>query len=240
METKLIPIAARHLLEIDRERTRMQGGPERFLPPLVTVALLFFNASFEDLLRTDADRHYLDLFLFLQGSFCIVLALTYYVGRSEEIVVKSRLLPSSAWSRFFFVCFSNLRRPASLAFWGTNVLTLMVIYHRSPGALAPIAVLFTLFLLDLQAAGGLLFLLFTRTEHPIAGLAIVLLAGIFGLLLSVLVFHFGSLMTALLPVNWTAAGVQAVLNGDSPDLLLNAGLLGGLFIAVLAAGKRYA
>ena len=239
MGEKVIGEATRHLLQVDRERSFLMREASRLVPAVLAIANLFFSASYEHSLRNDLTGYSLSVFLFIQGIIFFAVSSGYYVSRSEEILLKTRIFPTTPWSRFVFVSLSNLRRPLNIALWGTDVFALAVLYrHSFPGLLAA-PVFLTLYFAAIQGATSLVFLVFTRTGHPVSGLAAVGGLVAFGMLVGSIVFRVDSLLAVVPLVAWTAEGIRGAGNAEVGSVMTRF-IYASLFLgAVVAAGRRY-
>jgi hypothetical protein len=236
---KVIGEAARHLLQVDRERGFLRRETSRLIPAAFAIANLFFSASYENSLRNDLSGYSLSIFLFIQGMIFFAVASGYYVSRSEEILLKTRIFPTTPWSRFVFVSLSNLRRPLTIALWGTDVFVLAVLHrHSVPGLLAA-PVFLTLYLAAIQGVTSLVFLVFTRTGHPVSGLAAVAGLVAFGMLLGSIVFRVDSLLALVPLLAWTAEGIRGGGNGEVGSVLIRLVYVSLFIGTVVAAGRRY-
>ncbi len=237
METRLITPDTLRLLHIDDERALTQKDTTRLVPAAIAVTNLFFSAYFEQFLRDDPSGHSLSLFLFIQGAVFLGIGAGYYLSRTEEILRKCRIFPTTPWSRFVFVAASNLRRPLCIALWSTNVFVLALLYRHSVAGLIGVPVFVTLYLLGIQAALALAFLAMTRAGYAVSGAAAVTSCVLFGILIGSVVFNVESLLSLVPLVSWTARGILATRTTEMAGLAIGLALAVA-FIGIMAGAAR--
>jgi hypothetical protein len=233
----LLPHTSRYLLNAEKCRRREAGTMTRLLPALFAVANLFVCAFFERLLHNDETGRVLAIFLFIEGTAFLGLAITHYMGGCQEIILKSRTYPSTPWSRFAFVFCSISVSPTSLGLWASDFLALIILRRMVAVSAISAPVLFTLYMLTIQAGTAFVCLLASRTQYPVAAVTLLLSLGVFAVLVASLVFHADAIVMVFPPVAWTSAGVGAT---EVAPALWRGVLLAALAGVTALIAKRYA
>jgi hypothetical protein len=209
-------------------------------PVVFAAANLGLCAYMEHLLKADTGGHYLQLFLFLQASFCFLFTVVFHVQSLREILIKTSVFPVSGRQRFLFSVVCVLRKPLLFALWATSGLFLIVFYRHSPATAAFGIVLLSMVLLDVVLLASILSLISVRSAAA-AGALFLAVALVIPLLTVVsTIFHAGGVLGAVPVVSWAAAGILGMQGGEPWAAWSNFLYLSAFMIACAIAGERAA
>lgn len=222
------------LLQVEREWTSMRLPHLRWHAAVVGVGNLFLGAYFEAGLRHDAEGSMLALYLLVQVIIQLTLLAVWYKGSLAPIIRRVRSLPVGFWPVFLLALRSSLRAPTVLALIASNVLFLVVCFHRTALALIVAPLLYTCVAVAVLAATSVISTTATRSVAflprflgavTLSALAVVGFAALFG---------YSSILGAVPVLSWAANGVLAARTGElgsaGMNLLYILGLTGGLVL----------
>ena len=230
---------AHRLLAVDAQKHSANESRVRMLPAVLAIFNLLFCAYAERFLHDDPDGRSLSLFLFLECSLLVIVAVGSFSRHSHEILMKSAVFPTTAWSRFLFVVWSAMRRPASAALWSTTTVFFLVWYRQSVLMIAAGVTFFIFSIINLELLIAILCLRSFRASQPLAGIAVFGFFGILAILISSLVFRFDILLSATPIVSWAASGMVAAGKANYPLMLRSLLLMMLTTILLLAAGRKF-
>jgi hypothetical protein len=226
--------AGGHTLLLRAERRRRDHVPVllRALPAIVGIANLFLLAFAERYIGSEPDMFPLMFLLFVEASGLLALAFMHYIQNIEEILTKTRIFPSSLWSRFLYALQSLLRGPSILALWGSTAVGFLILHRHEPVVL--LASLASWAALSLAVVTVFLALLFwfTRNSAPATILAWIGAVAAVAIILSSLLFRFESLLEACFPIVWAA---RAIGDAGQKQYAPAAGHIGLLVLLSFAA-----
>lgn len=238
METVTAPLppTVQQLLFVDTLREQRGAGDPRFVGPVLALLNLFFLAYFERYLVGESSADILALLIFLEVILFTVLALTRFLGGTEETLIRGAIFPTSSWERFAFSAISNLRRPVIGLWLGSVVLALVILGHSSWVEVVFPSLLFSLLVLCTQAGLSILLLAFRKRDGGGGMMVWGLLAAAFSVVIVSLLFGERSLLRFVVPVQWVAEAIRAAREGNlMPSVRALAVLLGlgggGLLLA---------
>jgi len=227
------------LLAADRLRNSLKGEAAIVYPASIGVLNLFFCAYFERFLKNDTGALYLALFLFLESSVYLLMAVAYFMGSTTEFLSKTRIFPTTPSSRILFASLSNIRRAPCGALVASNIFFMLVFYRNSPLAMIAAPILFLLMILNIETVSTIILLVSARISRPLAGVAALVALCAFAVPVSSLVFHFDTLLTALPVISWATSGIHSAAQGALSPAVTMGGLLAALPIAVVVIGARF-
>lgn len=212
------------------------AGDPKFVAPALALLNLFFIAYFEQYLAGERPVEIRALLVFLEATLFVILALTRFLGGTEQTLKRGAIFPTTAWERFLFSGISNLRRPVVTLWVGSVALAFVTLGHSSWIEASVPPILFSLLILCLQAVVSLLLLWSAKREGTAGMIVWGMLAAVLGVVTASLLFGEWSLMRFLLPVQWVAEAIRATRDGDLfPSVRAIALLLGlGAGAALLA------
>ena len=155
----------------------------------------------------------ISLFLLVESSLYLLFSLGYFKGRSEEILSKTDVIDLPPGSRFLLVLRTNVRHPITRMLLATLTLFWIVLLWGSPSTLI-VTLTFSFFLfLNIATLSSILFIEMSKAALPAQSIAVIVLFAVFVLLVGSIVFQFGTMLTAIPFVSWTALGIVAFVNG---------------------------
>lgn len=209
----------RHLLAAARSGAGAHRSTSFLLPAAVGLANLFFCVLFEDSIREGSDGHSLSLFLFVQGILIFLFTLSHLAGPSAELLRKSLVMPVKPSDRLAFAVLSAALSPVLWALVLSDVIFLLVLFHRSVASVILVPLLAVLMAADIVALTSLASAAAIRRSRPSTIPAAYGILGILGIVTGALLFRMPALPGTVPPASWTAWGITAAAAGQ-PGLAL--------------------
>src|ERR1043166_3817067 len=116
------------LLAVEQRKGTVDEGRIRTFPAALALFNLTLCAYMDQFLRADSNGHYLALFLFLECSMLVLMAIGTFMRNDLEILVKTSVFPMTSMGVLLFVLFTFLRKPPAVSLWLTSTLFLIVMY----------------------------------------------------------------------------------------------------------------
>jgi hypothetical protein len=228
---------ATNLLFVEKARS---GGyrTTRLYPAAAAILNLVFCAYFEQYLKKDARGFYLSVFLFLEAAVYIVVSSTNFFTVAFDILLKSRIFPTTPTDRLVFVIASNFRRPIVLSLVCTNIFFVIVLF-RSTFWQALLAALFVVLLLvAIEVLLSAVLLTLTRRSVPIGSAVVVFAFLLLTLFIGSFVFHYETLIASIPLIRWTVNGILAATHADVNAVIANIAWFASTVVITLALGRR--
>lgn len=228
---------AANLLKVEKARS---GGyrTTRLYPAAAAILNLVFCAYFERHLKNDATGFYLSVFLFLEASMYVVVSSTNFFTVAFEILLKSRIFPTTPTDRLLFIIASNFRRPIVLSLVCTNIFFVIVLF-RSAFWQALLAALFVvLMLVAIEILLSAVLLTLTRRSLPLGSVVVVFAFLLLTLFIGSFVFHYETLIASIPLIRWTVHGILAATHADAKGVLANIAWFASTAVVTLALGRR--
>ncbi len=231
---------ASQLLSIEKKRASYDSTGIRLYPAFVGILNLFFCAYMEQYLKNDPQGHYLSLFLLIEYSIVALISVGTFMRSMNELIFKSSVFPSTPLSYLMFVIVGFFRKPVVAALIGGTILFLIVPFASAPFSALLCMVFAVVAFLDIELIVAVLCLRLTRSAQPVAGIAILCVYALIGVVFAAIIFHVNALLDAAPIVSWTVQGIIAIRNGalasaGAPALALLLTLAAALFL-----GKKIA
>ena len=231
---------ASHLLAVDSRQGSADQGKIRTHPVLFAFLNLLFCGYMDHFLQGDIYGHYLALFLFIQCSMLTLIAVGTFIRGHDEILFKTKVFPTTQLSRLLFVLRGFLQKPASIALWLTTMLFVIVFYYRTPVVMGLSIVAVAMMVVNLELMIAVVCLRLHRSSRSVAGVAVISVLTMFGVLVATIVFQFHSLLAAAPLISWTVDIILAAQQSHV-NIIAAYGLLMVVALAVLIwIGKRLA
>jgi hypothetical protein len=206
----------------------------------MAIANLFFCAFYERYLVGPGWSEALVTLLAIETGLLITLAMAIQLQLIEPILEQTRIHPVTSRSRFAFVILTLLRHRYIILLWGSAVLSMTLMVHPAPGAIAFVILAYLLPGIAFVIISAALLILLKRWSSS-GSVALALLA-LLACLTSVvtIVFPESRVLDLFMPLRWSIQACTAALQGNvlhgccllAPFVLL--GLLGW------EGGSRYA
>jgi hypothetical protein len=228
---------AANLLLVEKVRS---GGyrTTRLYPAAAAVLNLAFCAYFERYLKNDATGFYLSVFLLLEATIYVVVSSTSFFTVTFEILLKSRIFPTTPTDRLVFVIASNCRRPILLSLVGTNIFFVIILFRNTlwQAFQAGLFVVLLLMVIEILMSAALLAL--TRRSLPLGGAVAVLSFFLLTALIGSLVFHYETLIASIPLIRWAINGILAATHADAKGVLANIAWFASTAVVTLVLGRR--
>lgn len=223
--------ASARLVALAKMRESIERRRNPFPPLVHLLANMFLCAFAHRYLADDPGGVYLPLFLAGQCIVPVMITMAFVSGTGAEIVRKTRVLPGSARTGYYFLLAGSLRRPEFLLFSGVGCLFPAFVYGGGAAGAAGIVVASALPILTVQIACCAVAARLIASDRSLTGLVLLPVVVTVAAAVSVFVFRSGALASSIPLAGWASTSIAAFAGGRTSDGL--AGLL-PLAIAIVA------